>query len=75
MKITFKKFIVNCLINGIIYAGIMAGVDYHNGNGFRLWKFIFETIFFGLSMTLFSLFFFKKKNQENEENKQKKSDY
>lgn len=65
-KITIKTF----LFSGLIYAGLMAGFDYSDGNGFRIWKFIFYASFFGFFMALMSRYHYKK-NESSKDNKQK----
>ena len=55
-----KTMIKTFLFSGLIYAGIMAGYDYSEGNGFRLWRFIFLATFFGLFMALLSRYKYKK---------------
>jgi len=45
-----KAIIKSGLISGIVYAGLMAGFDYSDGQDFRIWKFIFHASFFGIFM-------------------------
>ena len=45
-----KAIIKSGLISGIVYAGLMAGSDYSDGQDFRIWKFIFHASFFGIFM-------------------------
>ena len=45
-----KAIIKSGLISGIVYAGLMAGFDYSDGQDFRIWKFIFRASFFGIFM-------------------------
>ena len=45
-----KAIIKSGLISGILYAGLMAGFDYSDGQDFRIWKFIFHASFFGIFM-------------------------
>ena len=42
-----KAIIKSGLISGIVYAGLMAGFDYSDGQDFRIWKFIFHASFLG----------------------------
>ena len=63
-----KTMIKTFLFSGLIYAGIMAGYDYSEGNGFRLWRFIFLASFFGLFMALMSRYRYKK-NDSSKDNK------
>lgn len=55
MKTQTKTLIKNGLIAGIVYAGLMAGYDYFNGDEFKIFKFIFHCIFFGGFMSLIEL--------------------
>lgn len=64
-KTTIKTF----LFTGLSYAGLMAGFDYSDGNGFRLPKFIFNTLFFGLCMALMSRYAFKKNESSKDNNR------
>ncbi len=52
MKTQIKAIIRTGLISGIVYAGIMAAFDYYDGQDFRIWTFVFNTIFFGTLMGL-----------------------
>ena len=45
-----KARIKSGLFSGIVYAGLMAGFDYSDGQDFRIWKFIFHASFFGIFM-------------------------
>ncbi len=45
-----KAIIKSGLFSGIVYAGLMAGFDYSDGQDFRIWKFIFHASFFGIFM-------------------------
>ncbi|MDQ3142121.1 MAG: hypothetical protein M3Q56_07730 [Bacteroidota bacterium] len=60
------------LISGLIYASIMAGFDYSEGNGFRLWRFVFNASFFGLFMALLNRYSYKKQNEKTESDKRNK---
>jgi hypothetical protein len=51
MKAENKAFIKTFLIAGIVYASIMAGFDYADGQEFKLYKFVFSFLFFGLFMS------------------------
>ena len=67
MNTQIKTIIKSGLISGIIYAGLMAGFDYSDGQDFRMWRFIFNAligIFMGL-MTRYNL----KKQADKEKNK------
>jgi len=50
MKAENKAFIKTFLIAGIVYASLMAGFDYADGQEFKLYKFVFSFLFFGLFM-------------------------
>ncbi len=50
MKAENRAFIKTFLIAGIVYASIMAGFDYADGQEFKLYKFVFSFLFFGLFM-------------------------
>tara|TARA_B100000795_G_scaffold173880_1_gene131224 strand:+ start:918 stop:1118 length:201 start_codon:yes stop_codon:yes gene_type:complete len=65
MKAQTKSIIIGGLLGGIVYALVMAGFDLINRENFNLWKFIFNFIFFGISMTLMTRYSIKKsKNRE-----------
>jgi hypothetical protein len=63
-----KSIIIGSVLGGIVYAGIMAGFDYSNGQDFRIWKFLWTFIFFGGFMRLLIHYSLKKqsKNKKNE---------
>ena len=50
MKAVNKVFIKTFLVAGIVYASLMAGFDYADGQEFKLYKFVFSFLFFGLFM-------------------------
>lgn len=56
MKPTTKLFIKNILVTGLTFGLTMSIIDLIRGEGFVFWKFLFLTIFFGLSMSLFSVY-------------------
>ena len=60
MTIQTKAIIKSGLISGIVYAGLMAGFGYFDGQDFRIWKFIFHASFFGISMGFFTRYNLKK---------------
>jgi hypothetical protein len=68
MKPITKTMIKTFLFTGLIYAGLMAGYDYSEGNGFRLWRFIFHASFFGLCLALMSRYSYNK-NDSSKDNK------
>jgi hypothetical protein len=52
MKAQTKSMIIGGLFGGIVYALGMAGFDLTDRENFNLWKFIFNFLFFGVSMAL-----------------------
>ena len=62
-----KTILKSGLLSGIVYAGLMAGFDYSDGQDFRIWRFIFHLLFFGIFMGLMNLYNLKK--QTKKENK------
>ena len=52
MKPLTKLYLKTFLLTGIPYALIMLGFDLADGHGFKLWKFLFMTLFFGITMSL-----------------------
>jgi hypothetical protein len=62
-----KTMIKTFLISGLVYAGLTAGYDYLEGNGFRLSKFVFNASFFGLFSALISRYRYKK-NESSKDN-------
>ena len=45
-----KSIIMGGVVGGVVYASMMAGFDYSDGQDFKIWKFIFHTSFFGIFM-------------------------
>ena len=45
-----KSIIMGGVVGGVVYASIMVGFDYSDGQDFKIWKFIFHTSFFGIFM-------------------------
>jgi ABC-type Mn2+/Zn2+ transport system permease subunit len=66
MKPLTKLMTLTFLLSGLVYAGVLAGFDYSEGNEFKLWKFVFNACFFGLFMALMARYNYKKKNKEKE---------
>lgn len=65
MKTQTKSIIIGGLLGGIVYALGMAGFDLTDRENFNLWKFIFNFLFFGISMALITRYSIKKsKNRE-----------
>ena len=52
MKTASKLYLKTFLLTAIPYGLIMFGLDYAYGNGIRLQKLLFMSLFFGLAMTL-----------------------
>ena len=63
-----KAIIKSGLISGVIYAGLMAGFDYSDGQDFRIWKFIIHALFFGIFMGFMNIYN-QKKQAKKENNK------
>ena len=59
-----KAIIKSGLISGIVYAGLMAGFDYSDGQDFRIWKFIFHASFFGIFMGFMTRYNLRKQAKE-----------
>ena len=68
MNTQTKTLIKSGLFSGLIYAGLMAGFDYSDGQEFKILKFLFNGLFFGLFMALTNRYNTKKKT-ENKDNK------
>ena len=64
MDIQTKTIIKSGLLSGIIYAGLMAGFDYSDGQDFRIWRFIFNLLFFGIFMGLINRYNLKKQTKK-----------
>ncbi len=68
MNTQAKSIIKSGLFSGIVYAGLMAGFDYSDGQDFKIWKFIFHASFFGIFMALMTRYNLKKQ-ADKEKNK------
>lgn len=68
MNTQTKAIIKSGLFSGIVYAGLMAGFDYSDGQDFKIWKFIFHASFFGIFMALMTRYNLKKQ-ADKEKNK------
>ena len=68
MNTQIKTIIKSGLISGIIYAGLMAGFDYSDGQDFSMWRFIFNALIFGIFMGLMTRYNLKKQ-ADKEKNK------
>ena len=64
MNTQIKTIIKSGLISGIVYAGLMAGFDYSDGQDFRIWRFIFNALFFGIFMGFMTQYNLKKQAEE-----------
>ena len=65
MNTQVKGAIKSGIISGVIYAGLMALIPYSDGQGFRIWRFIFSALFFGTLMGLLTLYHLKKQERKN----------
>jgi len=64
MKAQTKSIIIGGLFSGIVYALLMAGFDLTDRENFNLWKFIFNFLFFGISMALMTRYSIKKSENQ-----------
>lgn len=55
-----KSIIIGGLVGGIVYASIMAGFDFLNGQILSIWKFIISALIFGIFMGLITRYNIKK---------------
>jgi len=60
MKSQTKAIIKGGLFSGIVYALVMAGIYYSDGESFNVRKFIFNSAFFGIFMGLMNRYNLKK---------------
>jgi len=65
MKPITKLYLKTFLFTGVPYGLIILGFDIADGDGFRLWKFLFMTFFFGIIMSLILVSFHKRRLKEN----------
>ncbi|GGW74512.1 hypothetical protein DFQ11_1126 [Winogradskyella epiphytica] len=68
MNTQTKAIIKSGLFSGIVYAGLMAGFDYSDGQDFRIWRFILNALFFGIFMGFMTRYNLKKQ-ADKEKNK------
>ncbi|MBB6682431.1 hypothetical protein H4O20_13355 [Aequorivita sp. 609] len=66
MNTRTKAIIKSGLFSGIVYAGLMAGFDYSDGQDFKIWKFIFHASFFGIFMALMTRYNLKKQADKDQ---------
>ncbi|WP_016991341.1 hypothetical protein [Flavobacterium sp. ACAM 123] len=64
MKSKTKAIIRGGLFGGIVYALGMAGFDYIDGENFNVWKFIFNSSFFGIFMALMTSYNLRKQSEK-----------
>jgi hypothetical protein len=60
MNVQTITMIKSGLISGIVFAALMAGFDYSNGQDFRIWRFLYNTLFFGIFMAFLTRYNLKK---------------
>jgi hypothetical protein len=65
MKPITKLYLKAFLLTGIPYGLIMLGFDLLDGDGFKLWKFLFMTFFFGITMSIILVSFHKYRLKKN----------
>lgn len=65
MKPLTKLYLKTFLLTGIPYGLIMIGFDLLDGDGFKLWKFLSLTFFFGITMSLILVSFHKYRLKKN----------
>lgn len=61
MKTSYKSFLIEFLLNGIIFTSLTTGLDYIYNHEFSETKFLLDFTVFGLGMTLLNRYFRKKK--------------
>jgi hypothetical protein len=66
MNTQTKSIIKGGLLGGVTYALVMVGFDFTDGENFNVWKFVFNSSFFGFFMGLMILYNFKKKKKKTE---------
>ncbi|MGV9003722.1 hypothetical protein [Flavobacterium sp.] len=70
MKPENKVFVKSGITAGFIFAILMAGFNYSDGEPFKIFKFLFHFFFFGLSMGLLARYnhlkISRKKNADNQ---------
>jgi len=64
MNTLTKRAIKSGVIAGITFGIITAGLEYFEGQNFKIWKFIFNVLFFGTVMSL--LFNYSMKKQQKD---------
>ncbi len=65
MKPITKLYLKTFLFTGIPYGIIMMMIDVLGGDGFRIWKFLFLTFFFGITMSITLVYFHRQRLKKN----------
>ena len=65
MKPLTKLYLKTFFITGITYGLVMMGIDLLEGDGFDLWKFLFLTFFFGITMSISLISFHEHRLRKN----------
>lgn len=60
MKSYTKRALKSGVVAGICFGLITVGIEYFSGEDLELWKLIFKTLFFGVFMTIYFNYSFKK---------------
>jgi len=68
MNTQLKSILIGGLVGGIVYAVVMAGFDYYDGENFRIWRFVFNFLFFGTFTGFSTLYSLKKQSEKEKEN-------
>jgi len=63
-KSIIKSELIGGLIAGLVYAILMAGFDYSEGEEFKIWKFLFNLFFFGGFMAFMTRYNLKKQSKK-----------
>ena len=67
MKEIHKLFIKSFLLNGLIFAVLMAGSDYAQFRTFNVLKFVFHGAGFGMSMAFIAVYYYKKEQKRQKQ--------
>ena len=63
-----KSVIIGGLVGGIVYASIMAGFDYIDGQNFRSWRFILNVSMFEIFIGFMTKYNIKKQSEKENNN-------
>ena len=63
MNKQIKSIIIGGLFGGTVYAGIMAGFDYSDGENFNVWRFLWNFFFLGGFMSFLTYYNLKKQSK------------